>query len=328
MKQFKRDIFGKHEYAAYKGVIFSYWRFCAGWDLCNSGKNCCRPVRGFYYCVSQSVFSGPLLLPLSAKNLGKTVRLMDKREWLMLLFQALFGIFLFRMFLLQGLLRTSAGEAGILTGATPAVTALLAMLVLKETASKKSLAGILSTVGGILLIQGVLSPENDFSMEHFRGNMLVLCAAGSESLFNIFSRMNYLKAASRQERPFNPVVQTMLVSGVALLFCIIPAFFEQPVSSLAAIGVKEWLSLIWYGVFVTALAFILWYAGIKRRSAYAAAAFSGMMPFTSMLLSVTVLGEKAGWWQWLGGFLVVLGMLLIGGAKPRSYTAQVQNGVA
>ncbi|WP_242975783.1 EamA family transporter [Desulfosporosinus sp. FKB] len=42
------------------------------------------------------------------------------------------GIFLFRMFLLRGLDYTSAGEAGILAGATPAITALLAMMALKE----------------------------------------------------------------------------------------------------------------------------------------------------------------------------------------------------
>ncbi|WP_242975782.1 EamA family transporter [Desulfosporosinus sp. FKB] len=40
-------------------------------------------------------------------------------------------------------------------------------------------------------------------------------------------------------------------------------------------------------------------------------AFSGMMPFTSMLLATAVLGERAGCQQWLGGFHVILGMFLI-----------------
>jgi drug/metabolite transporter (DMT)-like permease len=295
-----------------KGSVFLFCAFTLAGTSVISAKFVSGRLGVFTIAAASLLFAILCLLPLCANILIKTIRLMEKREWLMLFLQALFGIFLFRMFLLQGLLRTSAGEAGILTGATPAVTALLAMVILKEPASVKSLAGILSTVGGILLIQGALSPGNEFLPENFWGNMLVLCAAGSESLFNMFSRMNYLKAASRQKEPFNPVVQTMLVSGIALLLCIIPALFEQPVSSLMALGIKEWLSLIWYGVFVTALAFIFWYAGIKRRSVYAAAAFSGMMPFTSLFLSVMVLGEQAGWWQWSGGALIILGMFLIG----------------
>lgn len=295
-----------------KGSVFLFCAFTLAGTSVIAAKLVSGRLGVFTIAAASLFFAVLCLLPLVANNLCKTIRLMGKREWLMVFLQALFGIFLFRLFLLQGLLRTTAGEAGILTGATPAATALLAMFVLKEPASIKNLTGILSTVGGILLIQGVLSPGNEFSPEHFLGNMLVLCAAISESLFNILSRMNYLKENFRQKEPFSPVVQTTLVSGVALLFCIVPAFFEQPVPALAALGMKEWLSLIWYGAFVTALAFICWYAGIKRRSAYAAAAFSGMMPFTSMLLSVTVLGEHAGWWQWSGGALIVLGMLLIG----------------
>jgi len=242
----------------------------------------------------------------------------------MLLLQALFGIFMFRMFLLLGLLRTSAGEAGILTGATPAVTALLAMIVLKEPAGLQSLAGILSTIGGILLVQGMMSRGSEFSSEHFWGNMLVLCAAASESIFNVLSRMNQIKSARRVKEPLDPIVQTMLVTGMALALCIVPALFEQPVSSLMTLGIWQWLALAWYGAIVTALAFICWYAGIRRRSAFMAAAFSGMMPFTSLLLSVMVLGERAGWQQWAGGVFIVLGMLMIGMKKAGNDTLPPQ----
>lgn len=52
-----------------------------------------------------------------------------------------------------------------------------------------------------------------------------------------------------------------------------------------------------------------------------AAAFSGMMPLTAMLLSVTLLGEAAGWTQWIGGALVMLGMALIGLKRHAERTA-------
>lgn len=69
---------------------------------------------------------------------------------------------------------------------------------------------------------------------------------------------------------------------------VISASFEQPVGLLAKMGLQGWFSPIWYGVFVAALAFLFWYSGIKRCSAYTAAAFSGMMPFTALLLLVLI----------------------------------------
>ena len=40
-----------------------------------------------------------------------------------------------------------------------------------------------------------------------------------------------------------------------------------------------------------------------------------MMPLTSMLLSMTVLGETAGWQQWIGGFAILAGMILVSVSK-------------
>ncbi|MFD1956060.1 DMT family transporter [Paenibacillus thailandensis] len=93
--------------------------------------------------------------------------------------------------------------------------------------------------------------------------------------------------------------------------------FENPLTALSAIGWHAWLALVWYGPFVTGLAFMFWYAGIQRTDAATAAGFSGMMPFTAFLLSVAILNEQAGWRQWAGCIMVVIGMALIGGFRYR-----------
>jgi drug/metabolite transporter (DMT)-like permease len=272
---------------------------------------------GTFTIAAVSLFFAVLaLLPLCRQKLLEALRRNSPREWLPLLLQALFGIFLFRMFLLLGLLRTSAGEAGILTGVTPAATALMAMLWLKEPPYKTRILGLVSTVTGILLLQGALVLGDGFSLGHFSGNLLVICAALSESLFNILSRLSSVETTKGQRQALDPVVQTTLVAGIALLLCLGPALAEHPFPTLASLGVLEWMALAWYGLFVTALAFIFWYAGIKRCQASTAAAFSGMMPFTSLLLSVILLQEQPGWQQWSGGFMVMLGMLLTGLQQP------------
>lgn len=301
-----------------KGSTFLFLAFTLAGTSVVAARLVSNHLGTFTITAVSLVFAVICLAPFCAGKLFGAIRTMEKSQLLMLLLQALFGIFLFRMFLLEGLLGTSAGEAGILTGATPAITAILAILVLKEPAGIKSFAGIMGTIGGILLVQGIISKGSEFSAEHFWGNMLVLCAAASESLFNVLSRMNQVKTAQSARKPLDPMVQTMLVTGMALMLCIIPALIEEPVSSLMTLGISQWLALVWYGGIVTAMAFICWYAGIRRRSAYVAAAFSGMMPFTALLLSVILLGERAGWEQWTGGVLIVLGMLLIGMKEAES----------
>lgn len=268
---------------------------------------------GIFTITAASLFFAALFL-LAAKGgrIIRTLKALPLNGYLPLVFQALFGIFLFRMFLLSGLQGTSALEAGILTSATPAMTAVLAMAFLKEKATGGKLIGIALTVAGIALIQGVLSREGAFASDHLPGNMLVLCAASCEAMFNIFSRRFAVKRGDGGRLAMDPWTQTFLVSGTAFLFCLVPALLEQPVWRLGALPPEGWAALIWYGIFVTALAFLCWYGGIRRAGALTAAAFSGMMPLTAALLSMFLLKESTAWHQLAGGALVLAGMVWSG----------------
>lgn len=292
-----------------------FYLFCA-FTLAGTSVLAARYVSdrlGTFTITAVSLFFALIfLLPFCLGRLMKTIRSMSVRDFFFLFIQALFGMFLFRMFLITGLMRTSTGEAGILTGVTPAFTAILARAVLKEPAGGKKFLGIFCTVIGVFIIQGLFLPGNRFSMEHLAGNMLVLCAAACESLFSILSRIFVRRSGTGEMPPIHPMVQTAIVSAIAMILSLVPSLFENPLTRLEAIGGKEWFALLWYGVFVTALAFIFWYAGIQRCSAVTAAAFSGMMPFTSLVLSVLLLGEAAGPNLWAGGALVIAGIVLIG----------------
>jgi drug/metabolite transporter (DMT)-like permease len=262
-----------------------------------------------------------LLLPISFRKLRETLRVLTLRQAGTILNEAFFGMFLFRFLLLNGVSRTSALEAGILTGATPAITAFLAWAILREKVGFRSLIGIVSTILGVLLVQGLANAGFAVNRTHIVGNLLVVGAAASESLFNIACRTSVLKKAAAGN-PLDPMVQTTLVTASALLLCLIPAAFEEPVLRLSRLGIISWVALVWYGVFVTALAYLCWYAGIKRSGAFTAAAFSGLMPLTSMLLSTALLREQADVFQLLGGACVIAGMMLIGFHKKERILAK------
>ncbi len=258
-----------------------------------------------------------LLFPICYKKIRLELRSLSFKKIIDVLMQALFGMFLFRFFLLSGVSRTSSLEAGILTGATPAITAFLAWILLREKIGARSVLGITATVTGVLLVQGIANISGGLNAAHLAGNLLILAAAASESIFNITSRVFAVKKEA-DGAPLDPLVQTTFVAFTALILCAIPAAFEQPVARLITLGIVEWLALLWYGFFVTALAYICWYSGIKRCGAFTAAAFSGLMPLTSMLLSVLLLRENTDAFQCLGGLCVIAGMVLIGSKSKKT----------
>lgn len=252
-----------------------------------------------------------VLLPACMFKTGKRFFTATTKEWGAWALQGFFGIFLFRWLLLQGLTYTSSSEAGILTGITPAATALLAVLLLHEQARPGRWLGIILTAAGIMLINGLPFSDTVQYGDHLFGNILIIGAALSESLFNVLSRSHHLQADSAASSARDPLVQATAVTALALAFCLAPLLIGQPMyvlASLAALDMPQWLALAWYGWIVTALAFIFWYQGIKRCEASAAAVFSGMMPLTALALAVLFLGDHPGWHQWLGGALVIAGM--------------------
>lgn len=251
-----------------------------------------------------------ILLPFYYFQIKVAIKQMNKNDWLMISLQALFGIFLFRAFLLFGLQMISSTEAGVLIGTAPILTSILAYTLLKEKTTLKSITGILCAVLGIILLQG--AHFSNFTLAQFIGTLLVLGAAACESLFNILSRLHSLNKTTGNMNLIPPVVQSLLVSAVAFIFCFLPALAEHPASALYALDYKGWLSLLWYGLFVTILSYVLWYAGIKRCTAHTAAAFSGLMPFTSMILSHWILNESITFLQWIGGGMVIFGIIIIG----------------
>ena len=251
-----------------------------------------------------------LLAMLRRGRLFAHIRAMGWRQAGLVALQAVFGIVLYRALLMAGLRHTSAAEAGLLTGATPVFTVLLARLFLGERLNMRQAIGAACTLLGVLLIQGLLTPAGGLQGAHRTGNLLALGAALSEAVFNVLSRGAYGRV--RVAAQADPVTHTALVTLAALLLCLAPAAFEQPMQALAALHVGDWLALYWYGFVVTAVSFVLMYAGIRHASAISVAAFSSMMPFTGLALSVWALGEHVLPSQWFGGLAVAIGMVLIG----------------
>jgi len=223
--------------------------------------------------------------------------------------QALFGIALFRVLMLLALERTSAAVVGIATSATPALTALLSALFLKERIGLRTAAGIALAALGIAALQSGEPAAAGTASLALVGCLLALGAAASESAFNVLSK--------RLPAAIGPRLASAAVMALALLMLASLSVACGERVGWEGIGFKQGLAIAYMGLFSSALAYILWFAGVARVPASTAGAFAGFMPLSAFALSIAFLGEKPRAAAFAGALLAIGGIVLCATARIR-----------
>jgi drug/metabolite transporter (DMT)-like permease len=243
-----------------------------------------------------------ILVPLVRHREGGLPRI-SRRSWLLMGVQSLCGSFLFTVFLLYGLTHTGPSSAGIVTSTTPACMGIFAWLFLGERPTGATGAGIVFSVLGVAVINLAAGQGGVAGDDPVLGNLMVLGAVVFESLFLLLRKT--------VPEPLSPLAVSTVISLFGLVWFLPMGVAEALTTDLAAVGPAGWLSVIYYGVFVTVAAYLFWFAGITRVPASTAGVFTAIMPVSALVLSVLALGEPVGWPQLAGCGLVLAGIVLI-----------------
>lgn len=255
-------------------------------------------VGGLRFAVAALVLV-PLVLVAS-----RGLPALGRRDVAILCLQAFTGIFAFNVLLLYGLALTSAAEAGIVTSTTPAVAAALAALVLGERWTTRRALAVASAAVGLLVIGASASgPEPGGGGARLAGNALVLAAVVCEAVFLVCSRV------LAQRLPPVVVATGITVLGLAMFAPF--AAREARAFDLGGLGAGGWLAILYYGLAVTVVAFLLWARGMAVVPASTAAVFTGVLPVSAVGLSWLVLGEPLRWSHLVGGACVLVAILLV-----------------
>ena len=225
---------------------------------------------------------------------------LGRKDLLFLFLQTLFGLFLFRIFVLYGLDSTSAIEAGIITSTTPAWVALIAFFFLKERISSSKWLGVILIIVGIAVLNISGKSGGAVVSAHFLGNLLIVGAVIGEALFTIFR-----KSVSGAVDALSGTTYVILLG--ALLFLPF-ALYEFSQFSFGGVSASSWLAVVYYGAFVTVASFFLWFDGVSKVSTATAGAFTAVMPLSALLLSVLLLGEQILFTHILGILCTLVGI--------------------
>ncbi|PPQ46243.1 EamA/RhaT family transporter [Paenibacillus peoriae] len=236
----------------------------------------------------------------------------SKRDALILFIQALVGMFLFRVLMLYGLAYASASESGILTSLTPAIVALLSYVLLREKIALRSGLGIACSLLGVLALQVPHISAFWFNAPNatsFIGLLLVLSAVFGEAALTVLRKMLSSHVSS--------LLGTMYITLFSFFMFLAFSFVEAQQFNFNHVGVGEIGLVLYYGIFVTALGYVLWFRGVSRVPASTAAVYTGCIPVSTLLLSYIILRESFSFAHLAGAGFVFLGIILMSRGERR-----------
>jgi len=222
-------------------------------------------------------------------------------SWRLLLAQAFVGSVGYSALLLLGLGLTSAADASVITGALPALAALLAVFALHERLNAASWSAVgLAVAAMVLLLLGEASGGS--STNRLIGNALVLAAMACEAVFLLLSK--------RLREPLDPLWTATLMSTLSLVLCFPVALVQLTVGERINFTSSALLAAVYYALVPTTLGFWLWYSGSSQVTGAQAGIFTALVPVSGLLLAAMWLGETIEPQHWLGVSLAVLAIVI------------------
>ncbi len=208
------------------------------------------------------------------------------------------------LLVLFGLQYIGAGAAGVIIGASPAITAFLSSLILKDVPFQAVWGGCALSFVGVALVSG-MKPESATGGNPLLGGTLVLLALVSWALYTIGSRR-----AMERVSPLTVNWTTLLIS---ILFQIPLLWIDHKAigAGVATIPLSGWMALVYVIIFATALGQQAWLYGVSRIGPSRAGIFVNLIPVSALLLSVLILGETVGMGELAGIALILGGVWLV-----------------
>lgn len=234
-------------------------------------------------------------------------RVLPPRQCLFpLICMGLTGVALNNVAQFTGLQYSTVGNATLIASTTPAVTALLAVLFLRERLLPVQWLGILISLAGTLVL---ISKGSLHSLLHISFNygdvLFFVCQLGWAAYSLIgFRVMRHL-----------PALATTAWSGVfgtlaTVLYGLVTEELRYAPLSPAAVGYLAYM--VWGG---GVCAMVFWNISVKAAGVGQAAIFLNIMPLVGILVGVLVLHEAFYWQECFGAAGILSGVCLLTQAR-------------
>ena len=229
----------------------------------------------------------------------------SRREGVLFIGFGFFSLTLFEALYFSSLVYTTVQHAAALLYTAPAFVAILSWFFLKERITRAKIAAIVLSMLGAFLILGLWSNEPLFASRTQIGDWLALCSGLAYSSWYIFGKV----LGKNRE----PAVTSFLglCIGAAMLFPLAIALegLRVPQTLLG------WELVATVGIVPTAIAYLLYLAGLKLIDATVASVFAIVEPLTAAVLAFFIFQETLSFASFVGFGLIISSIILISTAR-------------
>lgn len=244
------------------------------------------------------VIATPVIL-LVARRFGRGMP--ARRDWGRFLALGVLGNTIYQVGFIEGLARTRAGNASLIIGGVPIVTALMSHWHGHERLRSRDIAGlVLSTVG---LASIVLGSGKEIGFRNtVAGDLLILFATVCWAWYTVG-----MKPLVDRYGAFTSTAGTMAIGSLPLILIGAPSVLAHDLPAVPAAG---WGAVVYSALFALVVAFIIWYVGVERLGSTRTATYSNFTPVMTLLIAWPLLHETPTLWQMIGAGGIFSGMYL------------------
>jgi drug/metabolite transporter (DMT)-like permease len=214
------------------------------------------------------------------------------------------GIFAYNLFFMASLERLPASRAALIIALNPVITITISALVLHERLSPRRWLGVALALFGVWIVISHGELASIAAAGIGVGELCMFAAVTSWALYTIIGRRVLASGLT-------PLASTNYAAlwGTAML-----AVAAAPQLGELRAAQFDWrmvVSLLYLGIFGTAVAFVWYYTSIKRFGASIASIFNNLVPVFGVAISVLVLGEPLLPSMLIGGLVAIAGVMMV-----------------
>lgn len=237
---------------------------------------------------------------------GPRLRAMTGAERRDLALMALLGMVGFTVLMFEGLKRTAAADAGIITATLPAAAAALGVIFAGDRLSRSQGLAIVLAVAGVALVQASGAVP---SASTLIGNLLVGGAVICEASFVLLGK--------RLAPPYRPLRLALGANVVGLALSAPLALPQLAAFDPGSVPAGMWALATWYALASSVACLWLWYRGLPHVETWLAGLATSAVPVAALTASSLYLGETIGVPR-LAGAALVTAAIALGALAPHN----------
>lgn len=249
-----------------------------------------------------------LLVIYGRKWTANNIKKLSVSDWLGLLTVAILSSAIAPALTFSALEQTTVNNVVLIGRIEPALSLALSIFILKEKVNFWVILGAIISFVGVALTIILQSPESEMigmgsSLMIGIPELMILGSAIALAFSSIISKIKLQKISLGIFTIFRTTTGTIIFFIVAMHI-----FGSQHFMDVFSPFLWQWMLV--YGIIIVVGGQICWFQGIKNTTASDVSLVSSFSPLAGILVAYFILGETPTMAQYIGGIVIILGIIL------------------